>query len=71
MCSDYTDRMDALANSIAKLVDGKPLEDVAVACAAVIGDALHDMPPEQRWQARELVIETMEMQIGRKNAVTH
>lgn len=69
--SEYTDKMDALANSIAKLLEGQTLDDIAVACAAVIGDAIRDMPLERRWQARELVFETIEMQNGRKNCRTN
>lgn len=70
--SAYKMRMDGIANSIAKLLDGVPLEDIAVACAAVIGDALVDMKPEQRPTVRALVDETIDMQTGRKNAhATH
>lgn len=70
--SPYKMRMDGLANGIAKLLDGVPLEDIAVACAAVIGDALQDMRPEQRVTVRALVDQTIKMQSGRKNAhATH
>ena len=69
--SPYKMRMDGLANGIAKLLDGVPLEDIAVACAAVIGDALQDMPREHKARVRALVDETIAMQNGRKNAHAH
>ena len=71
MRSPYKRRMDGIANAIAKLLDGVDLEDMAIACAAVIGDAFADMPQEHRARVRALVDETIAMQTGRKNAHAH
>ena len=71
MRSPYKQRMDGIANAIAKLLEGVDLEDVALACAAVIGDALVDMPREHKARVRALVDETIAMQNGRKDAHAH
>lgn len=68
--SEYEQRMDALATAISDVVNGQYLPDVAIACAAVIGTALGEMPPEARARARELVIQMIDMKAGDNDAHT-
>lgn len=68
--NEYEQRMDALATAISNVVDGQYLPDVAIACAAVIGTALSEMPRDARARARELVIQMIDMRANENDAHT-